>query len=84
MIDCNLCEGACSCYARIDFHFRGDLCDSDMGDQLLSDDLVSEEFTFDRWPLLSLNNKTQTTISTQQFAQEKYALKTNYTENKLQ
>lgn len=27
-----------------------------MGDQLLSDDLVSEEFTFDRWPLLTDNN----------------------------
>ena len=27
-----------------------------MGDQLLSDDLVSEEFTFDRW-LLSSGNK---------------------------
>ena len=28
-----------------------------MGDQLLSDDLVSEEFTFDRWPLLSGKTK---------------------------
>ena len=36
---------------HVEFLFqRVTYSDPVMGDQLLSDDLVSEEFTFDRWP----------------------------------